>query len=270
MTKQRIAKTAPKSLDRKAVLTVNASEGKRAILAIAKAANTHSGAEASVLEALAANVKPFGPMTGEQWDAYVKPGLLEQLAKQPKVKDPDNYASKFKTAGLALASGLPDFKEGFGETLKAYLDRVREPLRSAVLKDGRTIVPAGKVSGPKPMTAKAKAEAKAKRETEKAAKALTASTADDAGHDVSRYHALAVSLMGSEAGGTLLLAILKDHREAFDVWAKDRVAKAVDTSKAPKAPKVPEPSADDKAINRTILAMANATEPKAKANGAAK
>jgi hypothetical protein len=213
-------------------------------------------------------------MTGEQWDAYVKPMLLEQLQKQPKVKDADNYASKFRTAGLALASGLPEFAKAFGETLKAYLDRVREPLRSATLADGRTVYPikadgSVKSKGRKPMTAKAKAEAAKAREAAKVADAAkgSAGVSRDAegGHDVSRYHALAVSLMGSEAAGKSLIRVLSEHRSELDRFMADTLKRADEAdAKAAKAdaPKPPAPAASAKAL----LAMANAT---GKANGKA-
>jgi hypothetical protein len=270
-------KTAAKIIDRKAVLTVTPAAGKAAVLAIAKAANLHSGADATVLESLAKNVRAFGPMTGEQWDAYVKALLLDALKAQPKVTNPDNYVSKFKTAGLAIASGLPEFKPAFGQTLNAYLDVVREPLKTATLPDGRTVFPVradGKPAGKgrKPMSKAAKAKAKAERETAKAVETLSASKADDAGHDVSRRHALAVSLMGTEASGSLLIWVLENDAAAFVLWAKDRQAKAVDTSKTapkPKAPK-PEPDAKDVALNKELLAMANKTAtPPDKTNGAA-
>jgi hypothetical protein len=268
---------APKVIDRKAVLTIDPALGKKSILALAKAANTHSGAEASVLEALETHVVPFGPMTGEQWDAFVKDLLLAELAKQPKVKDPTNYASKFKTAGLALASGLPEFKKGFGQTLKDYLDKVREPLRSAVLPDGRPIIQAAKTRGAKPKTAADKAADKAKRETDKAAKVLAEASKGSAGVsrdaegglDVGRYQAIATSLMGNAEGGDLLLSILLDHKPAFVTWAKDVLAKAKDTTKPAKPAKPEEPDTEARKLAKDLLAMANATEPKGKANGAA-
>ena len=267
-------KNAAQSVDRKAVLTVTPAAGKAAVLAIAKAANAHSGADATVLESLAKNVRAFGPMTGEQWDAFVKALLLDALKAQPKVTNPDNYVSKFKTAGLAIASGLPEFKPAFGQTLNAYLDVVREPLKTAVLKDGRSILPlradgstAGK--GRKPMSKAAKAKAKAEREAKKAIETLSAAKADDNGHDVSRRHALAVSLMGTEASGSLLIWVLENDAAAFVLWAKDRQAKAKDTTKAKPAPKVPaaKPDPKDAALNAELLAMASKTEAP-KANGA--
>jgi hypothetical protein len=244
---------------------------RKAITALVKVATDDAKAGMSRLAQVQACVAPFGPLTAAQWDAQIKPGLVAALEKS-KVKNPGVYASKFKTAGLALASGLPAFKAN-GRTLRDYLADIAAPLRTAVLKDGRPIM-AANTGGRKPTTAAEKAKAKKAKAEAKNAEAAkgSAGISKDAegGHDVSRYHAMAVSLMGSEAGGTLLLAILKDHRADFDAWAKDRVAKAKPaTPKAPAAPKAPpKVDAKDKALNAELMAMASKTEPKAKANGA--
>jgi hypothetical protein len=250
--------------------TISAANVSKVVDGLVAVAVEDAKAGVSRLSQVAAIVRSLGrPITGAEWDSLVKPGLVAGLEKS-KIKNPGVMASKFKTAGLGLASGLPQFKAN-GRTLRDYLAECAAPIREAVLKDGRAIVDTAKNGGRKPTTAKAKAAAKAAKATAKATETLSASKSDDAGHDVSRYHALAVSLMGSEAAGTMLLAILKDHRAAFDLWAKDQLAKAVDTSKPAKAAKpAPEPSKDDKAIAAQLLAMANASKARAdKVNGKA-
>ena len=250
--------------------TISAANVSKVVDGLVAIATEEAKAGVSRLAQVATLAKMLGrPFTAAEWDTLIKPGLVAGLEKS-KLRNPGVMASKFKPAALALASGLPEFAPK-GRNLRDYLEDIREPLRSAVLKDGRPIMDTGKNGGRKPTTAKAKAAAKAAKATAKATETLSASKSDDAGHDVSRYHAIAVSLMGSEAGGTMLLAILKDHRPAFDLWAKDTLAKAVDTSKPAKAPKpAPEPSKDDKAIAAQLLAMANASKARAdKVNGKA-
>ena len=216
------------------------------------------------------------PMTFADWDKLMKPVLLDAF-KGSGVDDQrvSEYLSRFKVFGCAALTGDKTLDPQTGESRRVYQTRVNGLLASYKLADGRPMVAESTSGRSKSGTAKRGRKpgtpASNKGQTKNP---QSASKADDAGHDVSRNHALCVSVMGNEADGKLLLAIASDaaHREAFRIWAKDRLAKAVDTTKAPKAPKAPaeEPDAKAVALNKAILAMANAkNKPKAKANGAA-
>jgi len=176
------------------------------------------------------------------------------------------FCSRFRVIACAALTGDVALAPLAGETRDKYVSRIRPLLDVFRFADDVPMM-APSVTGKASSKRGRKPGSKASNAKAPAAPA-SAAKADDTGHDVSRGHAAAVSLMGSEEGGKVLLAILSKHRKAFDDWAKTTLAMASD--KPVTRPATPEPTRDDKAINAQILAMANASKATAaKANGKA-
>jgi hypothetical protein len=230
------------------------------------------GAKAALLAStLGTGLQLTYPLWDKQMAPFVKDAFNGSGLSETRI---GAYASKFKVTALAWLTGDDALRQTAGEPWEDFLTRVRPLLEAFVFADGTRMVPINPKTG---KVSKRGKKAGSKAANKKAAPAAdapsSASQADDAGHDVSRRHAQFVAAMGNEADGQLMLAIASDaaHLEAWRMWAKDRIAKAVDTSKPAKAPKAPavEPDAKAKALNKELLEMANKTAPKAKANGAA-
>lgn len=214
-------------------------------------------------------------MTFAQWDKLIAPILIETFSKTAlTTKRQAEYCSRFKVIACAVLTRDDALAPLLGEPTGDYLERVRPLLAAYVLPDGTPMVPPSTDKRGRSASGTGKRGRKpgtpaSNKKTPAPAVDTSAAKADDAGHDVSRRHALAVSLMGTEDAGKLLMWVIENDAKAFVLWAKDRQAKSVDTTKAKPAPKAkPEPDAKAKALNAQLLAMANATAP-AKANGAA-
>lgn len=123
-----------------------------------RAAAKAEKATVTLLSEVTTLARMLPPLTAAQWDKQISP-LLRDAFKRSKAGLADttvaSYRSRFKTAGLAIASKADALQPLAGETLLAYVARVAEPLGSAKLPDGSPIyapdqVRPGRAAGSKP------------------------------------------------------------------------------------------------------------------------
>jgi len=282
-----MAKKIVATFDRKSAAPVSAGDIAKAAKAIGVAHGAFRRADVTLLGKVKDIASGLPPITSEQWERQFQKPTLEALVKQGLTAgSAATYASNYKMAVLALASGLPAFAKTAGLTLNEYLDLHRSDLRSAVLANGVSIFP---MIGGKPVPGKgAKPQTKAQKEAARKAKAdkakadaallaaakangvaepgtvtshpMSAAKADDKGLDVAPALASACILTGENAKGphpeaTLLVSIMKAHKPAFCAWAEGVLAEA-------RKANVAKATAN---ANAVIAAKAKAA---AKANGA--
>jgi hypothetical protein len=170
------------------------------------------------------------PLTSAQFDRQVLKALKDDL--DGKVADVTGAASKAKAVALAVLSGDASLQPVAGETMNAFLDRVRVPLLSATLPDGTPIHPKaadGTVTGKRG----------AKAGVKKAPASAGDMTKEEGGDNASAKLRAAQILLGDTDAAKLLVSIAQTHRDDFAKWAKailaeketaKRIFKAVDNA----------------------------------------
>lgn len=238
--------------------------------ATATAVVTYEKAKLTLLEKVAAAVGTLGvPLSAAQYDKQFKPYLAEFFASAVKSgrigpKTADQYASKLKTAVLALVNGVA--QPVAGEGFFAFYDRAAEAVAKGTLPDGSPIWEASAKRGrkqgakqtpkaPKPVPG-AVAEANA-----------SAATADAGGLNVRAELAAALILTHqNKSRAERLVTVMGSYAEEFDRWAATILGERQPKARADKAK---EPIVLESGQPATAMAAA-LVDVQRKANAAAK
>lgn len=218
---------APKAKAKVVLAALSPDVAKDAAFATAKAVVTCEKAKRTLLTSVAEAVALVGmALNAAQYDRQFKPYLAEGFAKAVKrgdisQKTADQYASKLKTAVLAILSGAAT--PIAGETFWEFYDRATPLLVSATLANGSPVWEASAKRGRK-VGARQPAKpgggalpghiAQANRD---------GSAADSAGDGFNRSPKTAAALIltgNNEARAQRLLIVLQSYAEQFDRFAE--------------------------------------------------
>jgi hypothetical protein len=192
---------------------------------LVKAAGKAEGATRTLLQECTAIVRALPPITAAQWDKQVAPSIRDAFkrAKGGLAETTQaSYRSRFKTAGLAIASGLPELQPIAGETFPGYLGRIAEPLGKATLADGRAIFDPTQVRPGRAAGVKVKPAGNASPEGSKGA-------ADRSEGGMNRTPQLAAALIltgDNEALAQRLVIVMQSYRDDFTKWTASILSEA--------------------------------------------
>jgi hypothetical protein len=193
---------------------------------LVKAAGKAEGATRTLLQECTAIVRALPPITAAQWDKQVAPSIRDAFkrAKGGLVETTQaSYRSRFKTAGLAIASGIPELQPIAGETFPGYLGRIAEPLGKATLADGRAIFDPTAVRPGRAAGVKVKAPGTRSPEGSKGA------TDRSEGVGMNRTPQLAAALIltgDNEALAQRLVIVMQSYRDDFTKWTASILSEA--------------------------------------------
>lgn len=218
---------APKAKAPKVVLAALSPDvAKDAAFATAKAVVTCEKAKRTLLTSVAEAVALVGmALNAAQYDRQFKPYLAEGFAKSVKrgdisQKTADQYASKLKTAVLAILSGAAT--PIAGETFWEFYDRATPLLVSAKLENGSPVWEASAKRGRK-VGAKQPSKPGGALPGHIAQANRDGSAADSAGEGFNRSPKTAAALIltgNNEARAQRLLIVLQSYAEQFDRFAE--------------------------------------------------
>jgi hypothetical protein len=205
---------------------ISVETGNQAVKALVAAAKSFQTADAKArrdyLSNTVAAARLIGtPLTSAQFDKQLAKAVRDALTG--KVTDVTSAASKAKAVCLAVNSGDASLLPVMGETMNAFLERVRVPLESAKLPDGT------------PIHAKAADGTVTGKRGAKAGKTKGPSKGSEGNQSQSAEMRAALILMGSEALAAKLVVIAGSFRDDFMTWSTaliDADVKAKATSKA--------------------------------------
>lgn len=192
---------------------------------LVKAAGKAEGATRTLLMECTATVRALPPLTAAQWDKQVAPSIRDAFkrAKAGLAETTQaSYRSRFKTAGLAIASGIPELQPMAGETFPGFLGRIAEPLSKAKLADGRSIFDPEAVRPGRAAGVKVKPTGGASPEGSKGATDRT-----EGGMNRTPQLAAALILTGeNEALAQRLVIVMQSYRDDFVKWTAGILSEA--------------------------------------------
>lgn len=236
----------------------------KAATATAKAVVTCEKAKRTLLTSVSAAIAGIEVgLNAVQYDRQFKPYLSQGFAPFVKrgdisQKTADQYASKLKTAVLAIVNKLAT--PNAGETFWEFYDRAATAVAAGKLADGS---PVWEASAKKGRKVGAKVAPKSGGPLPGAvASANSASGADAGGLNVSAQLAAALILAKqNKSRAERLVAVLESYPEAFDKWASGLLS---DNSKSdkPKAPIVLKAEEPATALGAALIEAAKPANQK--------
>jgi hypothetical protein len=172
------------------------------------------------------------PLTAAQFDRQIARSLRDSLTG--KVTDVNTALAKAKAVTLAVLSGNAALLPIAGETMNAFLERVRPLLETATLPDG-TPIHAKAADGS--TTGKRGAKAGVRKAKPASAGSVTA---EEGGDNAPAKLRAAQILMGDTDNARRLVAIAETHRDEFALWSanilEEAAAKALSAANARRKP----------------------------------